>query len=207
MAGWIYAFFPQAVPFIHLKHFDWMTGLIAALVAISLPIGYIISIISQAVYLDWRRCFQRWHRVRGWLGFHGAAMDRIPSLRCPQPQFDEELNEANALLLTSRKGDIDSHRYMRDWISRRMDVVAINLSVIYATVLALYIALLLWLLPGKSPLPLPTIIFLISLLVIVFMFFSIIVLRRQIIEVITGIYQRYGERNQSPADISNQLFY
>ncbi|MBI2287845.1 MAG: hypothetical protein HYU83_02500 [Chloroflexi bacterium] len=58
MAGWIYAFFPQAVPFIHLKHFDWMTGLIAALVAISLPIGYIISIISQAVYLDWRRCFQ-----------------------------------------------------------------------------------------------------------------------------------------------------
>lgn len=165
--------------------------LLAASAAVTfLPLGYIISIFGQFVYLNWRRCFIGFRRLGGWLGFHGAAMDRLGF----QLIQDEAIIEARTLLLTaSRDGplSVDTHRYIRNWIARRMDVVAINLSVIVATVLAGIIALIFfhWF-PSSFAQAIPLLIS--SALVMAVMVCSIVVLRRQVIEVITRIYREWG---------------
>jgi len=168
---------------------EWLLALAAITF---LPIGYIISVFSQTVYLNWRRYLGR---IRGWLGFHGAAMDRIiNAMHNIQGSEDEAVNEARTLLLTSMKNgvlDIETSRYMRDWISRRMDVVAINQSICCATLLAGIITLIpLW--RFGQPTAAWLIPFITSILVGISMICSIIVLRRQIIEVIAGIYRTYG---------------
>lgn len=178
LAGWAYTSYPQT----NILQPAW----IAALIAMSLPIGYMISIFSQVMYLNWRRCCFRIPRLRQWLGFHGAAMDRLGL----QEIRDEAIIEARTLLLTASSNgalSVETQRYMRDWISRRMDVVAINQSIIWATFLAVIIAFIFWRAsPCYNLFSTPS---LISVIVILAMFFSILVLRRQVIEVIAGIYR------------------
>ncbi len=189
MAIWIYAIRPD----LFKNEACLSPELLAALAAlIFLPSGYVISIIGQSVYLNWRSCFirLRFGRLRGCLGFHGAALDSLD----PANQYrDEAIIEARTLLLTaSRNGplSVNTHRYMRDWIAKRMDVVAINLSLLLATFLAFIITLIL--LSFARGLSLTAIIpFIISILVIIAMVYSIVVLRRQVIRVIAGIYRTY----------------
>jgi len=186
MAGWVYAFCPQIIRW---ENLDTLLGLIAALIAISLPIGYIVSIIGQSVYLRW-------------LGVHGAAMDQL--VREPEgsnrdePTRDEAIIEARTLLLTAHGLFLDptnTHRYIRDWIARRMDVIAINQSLFLATLLAGIIAIIAFVIcrlqPGPPSAIAVIILSIISVAVILAMILSIRILRRQVIEVIAGIYRTY----------------
>lgn len=189
MAGWVYALYPS----IWNPHTSRdLQSLVALAAVIFLPIGYVISILSQTVYLNWRRCFAGCPPLRGWLGFHGAALDTISISGAP---LDEAVIEARTLLLTaSRKGPltIDTHLYMRNWIARRMDVVAINHSIIWATVFAGIIALVAHILQPGSPSDIAVIVFIISAAVVKVMILSIGIMRNQVIEVIAGIYRTYG---------------
>ncbi|MBI4186703.1 MAG: hypothetical protein HY530_04250 [Chloroflexi bacterium] len=196
MAGWTYAFSP------HTNNILDNPGLIAAFIAVSLPIGYIISIVSQAVYLSWRRCLWNCRHLRGWLGYHGAAMDMagITSIgfpgAMPPDNRDERLNEANTLLLTalSKRTSVRTQEYVRNWIARRQDVCAMNQSVILATLLAPILAFVICKLQPGSPRA-DVVIFLssVSAAVILAMIFGIQVLRKQVIEVIAGIYRAIGD--------------
>lgn len=188
MAGVLYAFYPNLFKELgNGSDYKWLLALAAITF---LPIGYIISILGQAVYLNWRRWFWKCRWLRGWLGFHGAAMDSLKKDESKDESKHEAIVEARTLLLTaSRKGylSVHTHRYIRDWIARRMDVVAINQSVIWATVLAIIVARVFLGVPCRMAIePLIVLIF-----IIVVMVWSIIVLRRQVIEVIAGIYQTY----------------
>jgi len=188
MVGWGYAFCPN----LFTKSDNGWEWLFAIAAIVFLPVGYIISIFGQAVYLKWRCCFARCPKLRVLLGFHGAAMDRL-SIVPPIP--DEAIIEARTLLLSvSRRDllDVNTHEYMRNWIARRMDVVAIDQSIFWASVLAGFIASLLCLLRPGEPSPAPTIILsIISFLAILVTICSFIVLRRQVIAVIEGIYVTY----------------
>lgn len=191
MAGWVYAFYPNLLNHHTWPDSQWLLGLAAITL---LPIGYVISVFSQVVYLNWRRCFARWSSLRGLLGFHGTATDRfrVPDSKLSQDEKDEAIIEARTLLLTaSRNGPLTvvTHRYIRDWIARRMDVVAINQSVIWATVFAIIIAFFVfrWF-PSSIAQAIPLVI---SFIVIIVMTCSVWVLRRQVVEVIAGIYRTY----------------
>src|SRR3990167_7789047 len=150
MAGWIYVFCPNL-----LKHHawpdpQWLLGLAITF----LPIGYVISIFSQFVYLKWRRWFACYPRLRICLGFHGAAHDklRVPGSKLTQDEKNEEILEARTLILTaSRNGvlTVEAHRYIRDWIARRMDVVAIDQSIFWATIFANIIAFIVFRWPSN----------------------------------------------------------
>ncbi len=196
VAGWVYAFCPQII---HWENLDALLGLVAALIAVSLPIGYIISIIGQSVYLISRRCLWGWLRLRGGLGVHGAAMDKLvresEEFNRDEPTKDEAIIEARTLLLTASGlflDPISTHRYIRDWIARRMDVVAINQSLLLATFFAGIIAFVIYRLqPGPPSATAVIVLSIISATVILAMILSIRVLRRQVIEVIAGIYRTY----------------
>lgn len=202
MAFWVRTSYPDLLK-------NWV-GLdpqwLLALAAITfLPIGYVISILGQVVYLNWRRWLTRLrlHCLVGWLGFHGAALDVFRVSRSDKRDertLDEAINEARTLLLTASTNDplgVHTHRYIRDWIARRMDVVAISASIIWASVLAIIFAIIFLALLGVPHHLLFGLSGVITLLIVVVlvgivMVCSIIVLRRQIIEVITGIYRRCG---------------
>ena len=195
MIGWVYAFHPDLFkPHLFKKEalhdLQWLLG-VAGITF--LPIGYIISIIEQSVYLNWRRRLWGCPRIRRWLGFHGAALDNaVPT----NQERDEPIIEARTLLLTaSRNGplSVDTHLYIRNWIARRADVCAINLSLIVATFLAGIVALVLYLklLGDDTSWGAVGILAIISVFVILVTLCSYSTLRRQLIEVVAGIYRTY----------------
>ena len=179
------------------------SGWLPSLAAITfLPIGYVISIFSQVIYLKWREWFERWRNLRRWLSFHGAVLDSlIPNN--PDWTRDETVRhwaipepiiESRTLLLTaSRNGQlsVNTHRYIRGWIARRMDVVAIDISVISATFLVIIFAFVFLGVPRITNTVIAITSLIITVLVIIALVWNIIVLRRQVIEVIAGIYRTY----------------
>jgi hypothetical protein len=127
-------------------------------------------------------------------------MDRlgVPDSKLSQDEKDEAIIEARTLLLTaSRNGPLTvvTHSYMRNWIARRMDVVAIDESLLLATLCAPFIAWVIgWVICRHQPGPFSPIdvaLISISTAVILTMLLSICVLRRQVVKVIEGIYRTY----------------
>ena len=194
MAGWVYAFNPDLWKNQAFSDHQWLLALAAIAF---LPIGYVISIFGQVVYLNWRRCFARYRWLRGWLGFHGAAMDtagvKFLGFRDDQPTQYEAIIEARTLLLTAltKRIPVRTHQYIRDWIARRMDVVAMNQSIFSATLFAMIIAVVFFR-PFQYSIAL-AVLSGISTFVIIVMIVSIMVLRRQVIEVIAGIYRTHKD--------------
>ena len=109
---------------------------------------------------------------------------------------DEAVIEARTLLLSATiRGplNIEAHSYIRNWIARRMDVVALSLSLVMATLFLGMIALVISVIrPGQLDTTSTTVLSVISATVIITMVLSIWVLRRQVIEVIAGIYRTYS---------------
>ena len=147
-----------------------------------MPIGYVISIVGTSIYLKW-------------LGVHRAAMEmvRVSPIRFLDGKLtrDEAIVEANSTLLAALRNGIpgislEGHCYIRDWIRRRMDVVAINFSLIVATLLAGIIALVIWVWQHPNGVIIPLII---SILVILAMICNMRKWHRGVVEVIAGIYR------------------
>ena len=203
IAGWIWAISPQ------VESLDSQPGLWALLVAISLPLGYVISILGQWCYLQWA-----WPRI----GLHREAMIReyrverrliAKSGENAEASDDEAIIEARTLLLTSRPStlerdhSVDVQSFIRNWIARRMDVIAINQSIIVATIIALIVAIVvIWITPklefawswGELALGFTCVI------VLWIMCVSRRTLGRQVVEVIAGVYREYSDDQEEPQE-------
>jgi hypothetical protein len=105
---------------------------------ISLPSGYILSVLSQYLYLQFKI-----------FGLHRKAAKRLDILL---EKYEYEL-EGMCCIAVSRlnKGnDLESQKFIQDWIRKRMDVLAINSTMIIATCLAPFVAGLIgWGLSGE----------------------------------------------------------
>lgn len=115
--------------------------IVAAIAAISfVPIGYLISILQQIIYLWWKK---------PWFGITGKAIREANVFQDTQER--EYLLEAEAcLLVMSEKVNIgnneikdnklsvsvDKQRFLQDWIRNRNNVMAVNASLMLATLLA-----------------------------------------------------------------------
>lgn len=179
---------------------DWDARAVVGLgVILFLPVGYIISIASQALYL-----YGVWERLRVVQRVHSAAMKRIGIVF---PGFldnlgdrqgpKEEIVEARTLLLTAldtRTIPFESNRFIRDWIARRIDVIAINSSIIMASMLAIVIFLILYIL-FRATFQWEWLGAFASIMVaaVLATLLANRVLQRQIVDVIAGLYRRHLE--------------
>ena len=178
MAAWVYALYPDILRHQVCHNSPWLIGLAAIAF---LPIGYIISILGQLLYLNCR-C----------LGVHRAAARRAKVFK--GLDYEPSL-EAKSLLLSALRTEIpvNTHLYMRDWISRRADVMSINGSLIIATVLAPIFAICVLLCLRLSFTCTCTVCILtsVSVGVLILLCCSYCVLRKQVIQVITRVFRTY----------------
>jgi hypothetical protein len=149
-----------------------------------LPLGYIISVISQTLYLGCKK-----H------GIHIAAKNKAGVNFLDNPQ-DEPTLEALSLMLTlERRLSLKEHIFLQDWVRKRMDVLAINSSLIISTVLALLFAPLISIVYFQcSPQIINfNVIFLIivSGSIIAVLYRNSTLLRRQVIKVIAETYEKF----------------
>lgn len=178
--AWVYTIYGK-IPTLDCKvHGEILIGVMAI---IFIPIGYIISITQQMLYL-----------ACPFLGIHSSAMNRKNRNKiykkckcCVEPKL-----EALSLIKTVQsENSMVAADHVRNWINKRMDIVAINSSLIVATIVSIAIAYIFQkIFCGKSYQTtdmewkfIPSITFLVLTVLIL----SIILLRNQIIIVIAEL--------------------
>lgn len=188
------------VAFYHCELCDILMGDVAkavgAIAAASfLPIGYLISILQQIIYL-WLK--------RPWLGITGRAIKEANVFQ--ETNEREYLLEAEACLLVmsdkvrvnkdevkDSKPDVDKQRFLQDWIRNRNNVMAINGSLMVASVLVILTAVLVphFCLKWEMQAELRWLAFaiVVTVLVLVISGWSWVILRREVIRVEAGIYK------------------
>jgi hypothetical protein len=214
-AAWVYSTYTCLLE--QSQSFE-LGGLIS--VGTFLPIGYLLSILTQAIYLNWRRCIHRlsnircikwffekscfrWlltklivsRNIRNYLGFHTLALANIrKDLNESKYANDESLLESLALLRSTINPplDVENQVYVRNWISRRMDVIAINQSICLATILSAIIGTILFFQKsGQHSKPALIILVIVSVFVFLVTVFSSQTLKRQVVAVIEGMFRKY----------------
>ena len=153
-----------------------------------LPVGYIISILGQLRYLG---------SGKGGLGIRAAERICISeALNCRKREPNlEALACLNAAF--SDNNDFKAHKFIQEWIRKRMDVVVINRSILIATVLSPCVALAVGLVFRGMPFQ-QLFWWLIILLVVVSAVISFIMwasnktLEEQITIVISGAWKKMG---------------
>ena len=147
LGAWLFVLYADSICIPNLL--QNLVGLVALAVFISLPVGYIICILSQWWYLE-GPMWLRWLHI-GKQRLHGQAANSAKVTFTYEskevPPEDEPTLEALTLahlVLTGlrEKLPVNDQRFIQEWIRRRNDVVAINRSVIVATILALIAAAL-----------------------------------------------------------------
>lgn len=188
MVAWVSVFYPSITQ-------SLTTEVLAALILVGfLPIGYILSVMAQWVYLKWFGLHRQ--ALRQALDRDQTASIRFRNENEAEAPRDEAIIEARTLLLTvlgsvfaGKVISVHNHQYIRNWIARRMDILALNHSVILASLFGFLIALVILLRDWELCAFLALFIFII--LVTLAMVVSILTIRRQITQAIAGIYLVY----------------
>ena len=129
--GWIWAISPCLL--IGNENSLRNIGVIAGVTFI--PVGYILSVFQQCLYL--------WHPR---IGMHRSALRKANKEKELTSAVDEPSIEAYTLILTIKTNKLENndslkrYEWLRGWIAKRMDVIAIDFSLIIATPLALITA-------------------------------------------------------------------
>lgn len=184
---WAYAFYDK-------MSFEQIKIFFAIATITFLPTGYIISVLSQWIYLSIKSC-----------GIHKKALNKAKKkfrfnfsyFDLPGNPKDEAMIEAYSTILVTFKGKELGLNFKEEdwtWIKKRMDILAINLSLIVATILAFLSALVFW---SFHYLPRQTRLFnwkmiipiVISIFISIVMYCSRKKISKQIIPVITEIYK------------------
>lgn len=172
---------------------------LAAFAVSFLPIGYIISIIGQWVYLHFKCC-----------GLHRKAAEHcgITSIagKCLDSTTESELevlsclNAIDAENVLNGADDykvfLDKQRFIQEWIRKRMDVLMINHSLQIATVLVFFMTLLLgpalWRFGWQPNYYLIPLLIVILGGVITITCFTNSILKGQIVRIISGCWRELG---------------
>jgi len=184
---WIFAMCPDLPLVAQAHNFDlqWIAAFAAI---IFLPIGYVISVFGQTLYLN--------GKFFGWRGCHTKALKRTGgNISLSLSTNNEAINEAMALLRSTilPPFNIETQQYVRDWIARRMDVLAIDQSLFIATILAAVVGACMFLFGSRQNSGLALIVLgIVSVIVLLITSWSICTLRRQVIIVIKDIFRKYG---------------
>ncbi len=185
------------VPTITVKIDDKTLIVLAAIIFI--PIGYILSVFQQLLYLSCPGFGMYKAAKRKFIEEAGIKAIRIAKKNVRRKY--EPTYESDMLLKTMFDAIKIDMEYVRDWTKKRMDVVAINSTLIVATILSIAIV---FIFPriyfGWSPQYTgfkSLFIFVVTFLVLSVMVLSTIVLRRQIIEVIVGLYRNTEKKKYS----------
>lgn len=179
---------------------DLLAPLIGAIAVSFLPIGYVISIVGLF-----------WHLLRN-RGVHAEALKNLGEskvkftsrLRRMLPNgaeliLDEPTLEAYSTLRILEESDVNikKEQFNRDWISRRMDIVVINRSLIIATVSSFIVGHLLpWRCLGLA-IELTGWSFVLLIALILVYWGTNNRLRNQIRIVITGHFKRWADEPSS----------
>jgi len=175
--AWIWAIYPCLLTDTFLPHIG------VVVVIFFLPVGYIISVFQQWLYLKIPQ-----------LGIHGKAKKEANFQFRPDDIDDEPSIEAYSLLLAvwDKKMKLEQHKWIQDWIRRRMDVIAINFSFIIATVLApIIVSIALFLMEWNFQIICSATVLLVtfSIFISIIMWLSREQLKKQIIIVIKNWYK------------------
>ena len=107
----------------------------AAAISLSVPVGYILTIISQRIYYWLPRSCQ----------LHSNAWYHEAKNQPKSKRMSEEIVEAKVAVLGRWKiksDKSDKGRWLQEWFTKRMDVLAINCSLILATIIGWFLAFL-----------------------------------------------------------------
>jgi hypothetical protein len=171
-----------------------IVGAIAA--ASFLPIGYLISVLQQSIYI-WCKKPQ--------FGITGPAI-KESGVFCDTTEREYLLEAEACLVVMSKKVkvqkgqkqnepevDVDKQRFFQDWIRSRNNVMAINGSVIIAGILAFVTAISVprFCLGWEVQVDTGWLLFaaLVTVLVLLVLFLSWVLLRREVIRVEAGAYK------------------
>ena len=217
MAGWMYALY-QCWPF-NLG----LDNLAKLVVFLFLPVGYILSILGQLCYLGSKvNCLNFKAKVGG---LHCKAYELVKEIPFKKDKIMYEsdmealscLNAAISDLDTAtgkKSGNLEAHKFIQEWIRKRMDVVVINKTIKFATFSAIIGALIAFIIDtlfnGFRLEPEKNLIILLGLITIVvptIMCKSLKKLERQITIVIAGSWSAIPPGNVITKILENKEFF
>ena len=120
---------------------DAAIAIIGAAAFISLPVGYIISIISQTLYYEISKPY--WVNFPSYekAFFNKKRIDR-PIIFLEREEFVEAWAAARGRLMI-KETETDKRRWFAEWVAKRTDVLAINSSIMVATLIGYLLTLFL----------------------------------------------------------------
>lgn len=168
----------------------------AIAVASFLPIGYISSIVQQIIYLRLRkiRIGITWRAMKKANVFLDTnEREYLLEAEACLVVMSEKVKKENQQEVENNKPDVDKQRFLQDWIRNRNNVMAINASLIVASILAILTALLVpkFLLIWEIQLEMRWFLFasLLTVLSFVILLWSWIILSKEVVRVEAGIYK------------------
>jgi hypothetical protein len=182
--------------------------LIAAAAAISfVPIGFVLSTLGLFVYLKCGGVHQEaLKKLKGQAGWEAQLLSLFPE----QCRAEPKLEVLSTLLVVDGILSLEMERFARDWVSRRMDVIAICRSVMIATLVAPVAGFVLPFIFLRQPWPMWAwgnwtfwSLAALSLVLSVYMFWGEQLLRDQVSDLIAGIFKRRADAKERKAPVES----
>jgi hypothetical protein len=131
-------------------HPQLLTGVAALGAAASIPIGYLLAIISQVLYYTPLSWFWKVHRPAWkWAWNNRSDRERKPNER--KPRHASEWHVEADVTFVARwkhhyKGEdgLKRSEFMQQWFAKRSDVMAMNAAMIWGTVVAVGLLISAW---------------------------------------------------------------
>lgn len=191
----LYALYPCKMETIDMRA-------LAAFAVSFLPVGYIISIIGQWLYLRDPQGGLH-HRAAGQCKILSIGGRPLSELFEPDLEVFSSLNAVDAANTNNNyKEFLDKQRFIQEWIRKRMDVVVINHSIQIATLLVIPMTVLLgfalWRFGVQPKYWLILLLFVILGSVILMTCLTNRILMGQISDIITGCWTKLGFHDAAP---------
>lgn len=182
--AWLFVLYPCKMQNIDTKN---LFGFIAIAF---LPIGYIITILQQSIYLSFK-C----------LGLHRKAKNNAMFEFPGKPDCEPIIEVYSTFSIIHEWIELKYQKHFQDWIRRRMDVLVISSSILTATLISPLCVIALRYLVFREKeqflnLNYHYILIVVMILISAIMFWNIILLRIQLTKLLTKIYKKYREKNK-----------
>ena len=159
---------------------------------LSLPIGYILSILSQNMY----------YSLPEWFQVHKKVCKEMNSTSNLKEIHLESKLAIKARLTLVDDNKLENYKWLQDYIRKRWDVLAISTSMFWATIIAwAQVLLTIYFMDSiklelcKSNEPLFSMLFTFSVIILIILFWSRYLMVIQIVDVYKVIYNDFQKNN------------